>query len=50
MMKNLLEKQALLYTSLLGIIASVICVSAIAWAVWQSKRETGDFIEEEVKP
>lgn len=26
-----------------GIIASVICVAAIAWAVWQSKRETGDF-------
>jgi K(+)-stimulated pyrophosphate-energized sodium pump len=26
-----------------GIIASVICVGAIAWAVWQSKRETGDF-------
>ncbi|MDP3580433.1 MAG: sodium-translocating pyrophosphatase, partial [Ignavibacteria bacterium] len=27
----------------IGIIASVICVAAIAWAVWQSKRETGDF-------
>lgn len=27
----------------IGIIAAVICVVAIGWAVWQSKRETGDF-------
>ncbi|MEK6552669.1 MAG: sodium/proton-translocating pyrophosphatase, partial [Bacteroidota bacterium] len=26
-----------------GIIAAVICSVAIAWAVWQSKRESGDF-------
>jgi len=30
----------------IGVIAAVICASAIAWAVWQSKRETGDFVEE----
>jgi len=27
----------------IGIIAAVICSVAIAWAVWQSKRESGDF-------
>lgn len=27
----------------IGIVAAVICVAAIAWAVWQSKRESGDF-------
>jgi K(+)-stimulated pyrophosphate-energized sodium pump len=26
-----------------GVIAAVICLVAIGWAVWQSKRETGDF-------
>jgi K(+)-stimulated pyrophosphate-energized sodium pump len=30
----------------IGVIASIICASAIAWAVWQSKREGGDFVEE----
>jgi K(+)-stimulated pyrophosphate-energized sodium pump len=33
----------------IGVIASIICASAIAWAVWQSKRESGDFFEEETK-
>ncbi len=33
----------------IGIIAAVICSVAIAWAVWQSKRETGDFETEESK-
>ena len=26
-----------------GVIAAVICLAAIGWAVWQSKRESGDF-------
>jgi K(+)-stimulated pyrophosphate-energized sodium pump len=30
----------------IGVVASIICASAIAWAVWQSKRESGDFVEE----
>jgi K(+)-stimulated pyrophosphate-energized sodium pump len=34
----------------IGVIVSIICAVSIGWAVWQSKRETGDFIEEEVKP
>lgn len=36
-------------TIVFGIIASVICIVAIGWAVWQSKRETGDFEVDEVK-
>jgi K(+)-stimulated pyrophosphate-energized sodium pump len=34
-------------TIVVGIIASVIFVAIIAWAVWQSKRESGDFQVEE---
>ena len=30
----------------IGIIVAVICVATIAWAIWQSKRETGDFVED----
>ncbi|MBA4319051.1 MAG: sodium-translocating pyrophosphatase, partial [Flavobacterium sp.] len=33
-------------TYVVGFIISVVCIAAIAWAVWQSKRETGDFAEE----
>jgi K(+)-stimulated pyrophosphate-energized sodium pump len=32
-----------------GIIVAVICVIAIAWSIWQSKRESGDLVESEVK-
>ncbi|MHB8930934.1 MAG: sodium-translocating pyrophosphatase [Melioribacteraceae bacterium] len=33
----------------IGIIAIVICFVAIGWAVWQSKRESGDFGVEEAQ-
>ena len=33
----------------IGIIAAIVCALAIAWAVWQSKRESGDFETEESK-
>jgi K(+)-stimulated pyrophosphate-energized sodium pump len=26
----------------IGLVAALVCVVAIAWAVWQSKRETED--------
>jgi K(+)-stimulated pyrophosphate-energized sodium pump len=33
----------------IGIVVALICALSIAWAVWQSKRDTGDFIEESGK-
>jgi len=33
-------------TYVVGFIMATICLAAIIWAVWQSKRESGDFIEE----
>jgi K(+)-stimulated pyrophosphate-energized sodium pump len=39
-------------TYVVGFIIAVVCIAAIAWAVWQSKRDSGDFneaIEEELK-
>lgn len=39
-------------TYVVGFIIAAICIAAIGWAVWQSKRDSGDFqesIEEETK-
>jgi len=30
-----------------GALVSLVCAAAIAWSIWQSKRETGDFVETE---
>lgn len=33
----------------IGVIAIIVCVVAIGWAVWQSKRDSGDFEVEEAQ-
>jgi len=36
-------------TYVVGFIIAAICIAAIGWAVWQSKRESGDFTEDSVE-
>jgi len=33
----------------IGIVVALVCVIAIGWAIWQSKRDTGDYIEDSGK-
>jgi K(+)-stimulated pyrophosphate-energized sodium pump len=32
-----------------GIVVAIVCALAIGWAIWQSKKETGDYIEDSGK-
>jgi len=34
---------------LTGIVVAVVAAAAIGWAIYQSKKESGDLVEEEVK-
>jgi K(+)-stimulated pyrophosphate-energized sodium pump len=34
---------------LTGIVVAVIAAAAIGWAIYQSKKESGDLVEEETK-